>query len=241
MVSRYTAQYIGNNKRCSFKDITKTDFLDCTFTFPKQADVENLLPLKNSIHKLDANMINCVVKIMEQVYNESENRNFSLIPLLLAQLLNMLLASRKNLPENLRSENLLVQKTLRYIRDNYLDQNICLKNIAHAVGVSPSYLAAVFRREMQGLSIGNYIAKLKFYRSMELLNTTNMSMAEIAKNCGYSPLVISRPILTVCRLRSSTARQRSFWRISLTERAHCAPPASYRRSSLKMTVDMKAI
>ena len=157
-----------------------------TFTFPKQADVENLLPLKNCIHKLDANMINCVVKIMEQVYNESDNRNFSLIPLLLAQLLNMLLASRKNLPENLRSENLLVQKTLRYIRDNYLDQNICLKNIAHAVGVSPSYLAAVFRREMQGLSIGNYIAKLKFYRSMELLNTTNMNMAEIAKKCGYS-------------------------------------------------------
>ncbi|MBR2904935.1 MAG: helix-turn-helix transcriptional regulator, partial [Lentisphaeria bacterium] len=99
---------------------------------------------------------------------------------------NMLLASRKKRPEDQQNENILVQKTLRYIRDNYLDQNICLKNIANAVGISPSYLAAIFRRELKELTIGTYIAKLKFYRSMELLCSTNMSMTEIAKNCGYS-------------------------------------------------------
>lgn len=90
-----------------------------------------------------------------------------------------------NLVKNysLRNYSSLIQKTVNHI-DFYYAQPISLKSLAEEFCVSPSYLSGLFRKEV-GVTLTDYIHKIRINRSLVLLNTSALSIQEIAEQVGF--------------------------------------------------------
>lgn len=76
----------------------------------------------------------------------------------------------------------VVQKVTNHINLK-LSQDISLKKLAKEYEVSASYLSALFKREM-GLTITDYTNQQRIRRAIVLLNSTNLSVSDIAAECG---------------------------------------------------------
>ena len=65
-----------------------------------------------------------------------------------------------------------------------MDENISLRSVAEAVGLSPSYLSALFKREI-GQNLSEYLTNVRIRRSKELLCCTSKMIYEIAYAVGF--------------------------------------------------------
>ncbi len=74
-------------------------------------------------------------------------------------------------------------KAKEFIWGNY-NQDISLKKIAEAVGISPFYLSHLFRNEM-GISFLEYVTSVRMSVAKKLLQQTSMSIMEICLEVGY--------------------------------------------------------
>jgi len=85
-----------------------------------------------------------------------------------------------------RSEtrNNLIQRTIHYIQLNYA-QPVSFKRLAHSLSVSPGHLSRVFR-EKTTYTLTQFLTYTRIEKSKQLLETTNLSLAEIAQQCGFS-------------------------------------------------------
>lgn len=65
-------------------------------------------------------------------------------------------------------------------------------DLARAVGLSPSHFAALFSQRM-GVPVGRYQSQLRMAQARELLDTTDLSVAQVAARVGYDdPFYFSR-------------------------------------------------
>jgi AraC family transcriptional regulator len=80
-------------------------------------------------------------------------------------------------------ESWRLQRTMAFI-DNHLDQPISLQQLAHAVGLSPTYFAARFRAAV-GASPRLFVMRRRIERAKLLLASTQMSMIDVALNVGF--------------------------------------------------------
>lgn len=78
----------------------------------------------------------------------------------------------------------LVVQVEKYVNAN-MGENFRLKDIARAVHVSPSHCSRVFSRHT-GMSISGFITCRRLSRARELLETTCLSVTEIAGTLGFS-------------------------------------------------------
>ncbi|MCD8915928.1 AraC family transcriptional regulator [Staphylococcus simulans] len=76
-----------------------------------------------------------------------------------------------------------VNKVLQYI-DLNLDQPLTLQCLAEMVELSPAYLSRVFSDEL-GVTLSQYIIKVRIKVGRDLLVRTKMSVADIAKYVGF--------------------------------------------------------
>lgn len=74
-------------------------------------------------------------------------------------------------------------KAKQYIWKNY-NQELSLKKLAGAVGISPYYLSHLFRKEM-GTSYLEYLTSVRVSIAKTLLKQTSMSIMEICLEVGY--------------------------------------------------------
>ena len=73
------------------------------------------------------------------------------------------------------------------IQDNIdSDLSLSLKQVSESLDVNPSYLSREFSRYFDDLNFGEYIRKLRIERAVNLIETTNYSLAEIAYLTGFS-------------------------------------------------------
>ncbi len=72
---------------------------------------------------------------------------------------------------------------LKYI-DLYLDQNLTLDELAQQVNFSRSYLCYRFK-QITGISLHQYIIRQRVYRAKGLLESSSISLSEIAVYCGF--------------------------------------------------------
>ena len=78
-----------------------------------------------------------------------------------------------------------------------LDRPVRVTTLASIAGLSPSHLTAVFRRQT-GYAPLDYFIRLKMLHACTLLDTTVLSVTEIAARVGYDdPLYFSRAFRTV--------------------------------------------
>ena len=71
-----------------------------------------------------------------------------------------------------------------FIDRNYMDLDISLKTVADAVGLSPSYLSMLFKKEI-GRNLSEYITLVRVERSKELLCCTSKMIYEVAYEVGF--------------------------------------------------------
>ena len=75
-----------------------------------------------------------------------------------------------------------VEQATRFIKQNYYIE-LDVQTLCDYVNYSRSYLSRVFRRET-GLTIPEYINRIRMENAMELLRETSLSMREIAASVG---------------------------------------------------------
>lgn len=103
-----------------------------------------------------------------------------------------------------------VKKAIAYMEENY-DLNLCLKDIAHEIGMAPTYFERFFKKNT-GETFYSYLNKIRLYYSYKELINTDFSITEIALNNGF-------------------ANVKSF--IELFKKAYNVTPGKYRNNLLK--------
>jgi AraC family transcriptional regulator len=96
-----------------------------------------------------------------------------------------------------------LRQTIDYIQ-THLDQNLSLAEIAEVINISPTYFSSLFKRAT-GNSPHQYVIQQRVERAKELLKTTDLAIASIAFQVGFS----SQSHLTqhFKRLTGSTPKQ----------------------------------
>ncbi len=80
--------------------------------------------------------------------------------------------------------NVVIQKAREYIDNNYTNEEISLHKVAENVGLTPTYLSALFKKETKK-NFTDYVTTLRITRAKELLCCTNKMITEIAYEVGF--------------------------------------------------------
>ena len=78
-----------------------------------------------------------------------------------------------------------MQTALRYIEESYMNCELSLGSVAEAVGLSPSYLCMLFKKET-GRNFSDHLTRVRIRRAKELLCCTNKMVYEVAYDVGFS-------------------------------------------------------
>ena len=82
------------------------------------------------------------------------------------------------------SSRSIVAKARDYIDKNYMNDELSLLIVAEAVGLSPSYLSAQFKKEY-GQNLSEYITVARIGHARELLCCTSKMIYEVAYDVGF--------------------------------------------------------
>lgn len=75
---------------------------------------------------------------------------------------------------------------LKEIIQDQVDTSLSLKEISKGLDVNPDYLSREFSKYFDNLSFGEYIRKQRIEKAIELLNTSDYTLTEIAYLTGFS-------------------------------------------------------
>lgn len=75
---------------------------------------------------------------------------------------------------------------LKELIQDHIDTNLSLKELSKGLEISPSYLSREFSKYFEDLSFGEYIRKLRIEKALELIQTSDYSLTEIAYLTGFS-------------------------------------------------------
>ena len=81
----------------------------------------------------------------------------------------------------------VVEQVKTYSQQNYKNKNLGLTEIASDFLISPSYLSRNFKK-ICGISLTGYITQCRLEFGCQLLESTNLSVAEISEKIGYQDL-----------------------------------------------------
>ena len=80
--------------------------------------------------------------------------------------------------------NSVVRDAREYINGHYMSSGLSLTSVAEAVGISPAYLSALFKKET-GHNLSEYITGIRIEHSKQLLCCTSKLIYEIAFEVGF--------------------------------------------------------
>ncbi|MDU0202196.1 response regulator [Paenibacillus sp. MAH-36] len=79
----------------------------------------------------------------------------------------------------------IAQSAKEYIEQRYHDPELQVDQIAQHVFMNPSYLRAVFKKEI-GMTVTDYVTHVRMHKAKEQLGKGNIRLADIAENIGFS-------------------------------------------------------
>ena len=134
------------------------------------------------------------VFLLQQLLHEQDRMDkysSDLITSLLTQFLIMLLRScehaddtRLKASNSVHSENEIIRRAQQYV-SSHIREKLSVPTVARMVDVSPSYLTALFHKNLQ-ISPGEYIRRIKLQESKQMIRENSMNFSEIAATLQYS-------------------------------------------------------
>lgn len=109
----------------------------------------------------------CGASVMRQLYKDYEI------------LCNWINGNKKSHNDKMKDQ------IVEYIQEHCCDNSMSLVSVADHIGINPTYLSA-FIKEQVGETFLNYVLNLRMERAKEYLQTTNLSLQEIAVRIGYA-------------------------------------------------------
>ncbi len=135
-----------------------------------------------------------VVTLLQNMLREQERMDPYSNDIILSQLnllLLMLLRStaqpkgaKLQTSNAVHSENEIIRQAQQYI-SSHIRQKLSVPLVARQVDVSPSYLTALFHKNLQ-ISPGEYIRRIKLQESKQMIRENNLNFTEIAAELQYS-------------------------------------------------------
>lgn len=80
-----------------------------------------------------------------------------------------------------------IKPAIHYIEENFFNEKISVKSLAHMCKISESYLKKLFIKKFS-MSPVKYIIQLKINHACDLLSTERCSVKQVAEICGYSDI-----------------------------------------------------
>jgi AraC-like DNA-binding protein len=77
-----------------------------------------------------------------------------------------------------------VKRVVHYIENNLDDEELKRESIAHALHVNGEWLSRIFHRQV-GMTVTDYIADKRLEKAAGLLRNTEITVGDIAGECGY--------------------------------------------------------
>ncbi|MGP4038436.1 AraC family transcriptional regulator [Gracilibacillus sp. D59] len=118
--------------------------------------------------------------VLELDHQSADNQ--LLIDNLMVQLLLWIDRNRREYNEQTNNQH--IKKALTYIHEHY-DSEIKVENLAHITHLHPSYLHKIFRLSL-GMSINQYITKVRLDKAKMLLINTEIPVTEISNYVGVN-------------------------------------------------------
>jgi AraC-like DNA-binding protein len=78
----------------------------------------------------------------------------------------------------------LIDKVIKYLEENYMNKDICLKEIAYTFNLTTTYLGGIFKHSC-GKSVKEYINTLKLNEAQDMVKETSLQINEIIEICGF--------------------------------------------------------
>ena len=135
-----------------------------------------------------------VVKILQTMLREQERMDEYSNDIILAQLKLLLLnllretvsprGGKLQASNAIHAENEIIRQAQQYI-SSHIREKLSVPLVARQVDVSPSYLTALFHKNLQ-ISPGEYIRRIKLQESKQMIRENNLNFTEIAAELQYS-------------------------------------------------------
>lgn len=135
-----------------------------------------------------------VVSVLTNMLREQERMDAYSNDIILSQLnlLLLLLLREAASPKGgklqtanaIHSENEIIRQAQQYI-SAHIREKLSVPLVARQVDVSPSYLTALFHKNLQ-ISPGEYIRRIKLQESKQMIRENNLNFTEIAAELQYS-------------------------------------------------------
>lgn len=128
---------------------------------------------------LPENMQDFFLTLLVEVVHSQEDLTYSaaLLDCLLLKLSKSLLSYEED------NWNSTAQKIHFYLINHFRDK-VCLDDVAQYVGLTPTYVSAVFKKEM-GNGFKKYLDKLRFAYARKLLLYSELSITQICGESGF--------------------------------------------------------
>ncbi len=169
-------------------DISGADLaplLNRKFTAP-QAAVSVLTNMLREQERMDqfSNDIILSQERMDQFSNDIILSQLNLLLLLLLREAASPKGGKLQTANAIHSENEIIRQAQQYI-SAHIRQKLSVPLVARQVDVSPSYLTALFHKNLQ-ISPGEYIRRIKLQESKQMIRENNLNFTEIAAELQYS-------------------------------------------------------
>ena len=169
----------------------------------RQNDADLLALLRATRASVPDISVGCAFRISNMVHNyrfdpgfdeDSENgyaydldhllSMYQRVDEMLADLIRLIQEPARPAEAAFESENMTFLRIVKYIHQHYAD-DLSLNALADALHVTPAYASRLFSRE-SGTTYRRYLTELRIDKAKELLNTTNLSLAEVCNRVGFN-------------------------------------------------------
>ena len=159
-----------------------------TLTFELQGEgAEVLVNRKFSASRHVVELLRAMLREHEQVDQFSNDMIIAQLNIVLLELMREAAAPsnvKLQTSNSVHSENEIVRKAQQYI-SSHIREKLSVPLVARQVDVSPSYLTALFHKNLQ-ISPGEYIRRIKLQESKQMIRENDLNFTEIAATLQYS-------------------------------------------------------
>ena len=159
-----------------------------TITFDLAGEYpRELINRKFSIPQSAVPVLQRMLREVDRMDAYSADMVICLLQILLLELMREQMApagTRLRTTNAVNSENEIIRRAQQFISE-HVREKLTVPLVARHVDVSPSYLTALFRKNLQ-ISPGEYVRRIKLQESKQMIREDNMNFTEIAAALQYS-------------------------------------------------------